>query len=584
MVSPDYCSVTIVVQDPTVERDGKVLTAEVQIPREELIDGPMGSALYVVDYDATSRRMYRAAPTKQGPPHWQKRDEILADPVFHAWNVYAIVTRTLRRFESALGRRVRWGIRGHQLKVVPHAFEDANAFYSPEAEALLFGYIRRGPSASNTYLCLSHDVVAHEATHALLDGLRGSFISPSSPDQAAFHEAFADIVALLSVFSLKEAVEYLVDPRNENEFVDKSVFNPERLAETDLFGLGESLTHVNALRRSVGIAPTPGLLDEPGFHEVHRRGEILVGAVMRTLLVAWQRRMEDLFPGEDTLIPRRILVEQGADIADLLLTMSVRAIDYTPPIHITFAHFLRAMLTADREVRADDSRYNLRSTLREQMAGFGIAGTTQDGDGCWCPPRRKDGLQRNGVHFSALQSDDTEMFRHIWGNRGNLHLNPHAFTRISSVRPCVRSAPDDGFHVRETVVECTQYLKIAAGELPAYGLAALEKLDPDTQIELRGGSTLILDEYGDLKFEISDKLPSLQGIEPDADADADADRERIQRWNRRIAYLYESRSLTDGARTAHALALRHRDRNAAENPEAAAAEIVRRARGAREEW
>ncbi|MGU3498026.1 hypothetical protein [Mycobacterium sp. C31M] len=580
-MSPDFCSVTIVVQDPNVERDGKVLTAEVQLPREDLVDGPMGSALYVVDYDATARRMYRSASAEHGPPRWQKRDDILNDPAFHAWNVYAIVTRTLRRFESALGRRVRWGIRGHQLKVVPHAFEDANAFYSPEAEALLFGYIRRGPSAANTYLCLSHDVVAHETTHALLDGLRGSFISPSSPDQAAFHEAFADIVALLSVFSLKEAVEYLVDPDNDRAFIDKSVFDPKRLAETDLFGLGENLSHVNALRRSVDIDPDTRLLDRPEFHEVHRRGEVLVGAVMRTLLVSWERRMEELFPGNDTRIPRKILVEQGADIADLLLTMTVRAIDYTPPIHVTFADFLRAMLTADREVRNDDTRYQLRATLREQMAAYGIVGTSQDDDGCWLPPDTATDLERSGVHFSALQTDDTEMFRHVWSNRDNLHLNPQAFTRITSVRPCVRSTPDDGFQVRETVVECTQYLKIAAGELPAYGLAPLPKLDPDTQIELRGGSTLILDEYGDLKFEISDKLPSPLAVDPSPTPDR---QRRIRRWDARITYLYQARSLTDGPRSVHALAARHRDRNAAESPAAAAAELVRRARGALEEW
>src|SRR6185503_2322557 len=108
---------------------------------------------------------------------------LLRDPSFHAQNVYATVMRTLSRFEFALGRRVRWGFETHQVKVAPHAFADANAFYSSDDEALVFGYFPAG-DGTMVYSALSHDVVAHETTHALLDGIRHRFLDPSSPDQA----------------------------------------------------------------------------------------------------------------------------------------------------------------------------------------------------------------------------------------------------------------------------------------------------------------------------------------------------------------------------------------------------------------
>src|SRR5262249_12651541 len=157
---------------------------------------------------------------------------------------YAIVMKTLARFEFALGRRIAWAFPGHQLKVAPHAFADANAFYSRRDEGLFFGYFpgRRG----NVFSCLSHDVVAHETTHAILDGLRERYTDPSSPDQAAFHEGFSDVVAILSVFALPDVVDTLVDRSAgggrgaaAGNLVALEDVTPAALRESVLLGLAE---------------------------------------------------------------------------------------------------------------------------------------------------------------------------------------------------------------------------------------------------------------------------------------------------------------------------------------------------------
>ena len=54
---------------------------------------------------------------------------------------------------------------------------------------------------------LSHDIIAHETTHALLDGLRSSFIDPTNVDVPAFHEGFSDLVALFLHFTYADVVE-----------------------------------------------------------------------------------------------------------------------------------------------------------------------------------------------------------------------------------------------------------------------------------------------------------------------------------------------------------------------------------------
>jgi hypothetical protein len=56
------------------------------------------------------------------------------------------------------------------------------------------------------FTCLSQDIIAHEVTHAIIDGIRTNFTEPTNPDVLAFHEGFADLCALFAHFSHKEAL------------------------------------------------------------------------------------------------------------------------------------------------------------------------------------------------------------------------------------------------------------------------------------------------------------------------------------------------------------------------------------------
>jgi hypothetical protein len=101
------------------------------------------------------------------------------------------------------------------LRIYPHALRTDNAYYSPDKKALLFGYF---PSQSQdgdatapgslVFSCLSSDIIAHEMTHALLDGLHRRFQEVSNLDVPAFHEGFADIVALFQHFTIPELVRF----------------------------------------------------------------------------------------------------------------------------------------------------------------------------------------------------------------------------------------------------------------------------------------------------------------------------------------------------------------------------------------
>src|SRR3954451_11604742 len=184
---PRMRGMTIVAQDPSVVHCGRIVRAEVQVPADRLEAGPRSHRFHVVDYDGAAGRLEQAADLTDplAPPverTWTYLDRfagaddatLVDDPAFHAQNVYAIAARTLAAFEFALGRRVEWAFGGHQLYLVPHAFAEANAHYSGEDPGVVVGRVElAGRGTINT--CLSHDILCHEVTHAILDRLRPHF-------------------------------------------------------------------------------------------------------------------------------------------------------------------------------------------------------------------------------------------------------------------------------------------------------------------------------------------------------------------------------------------------------------------------
>ena len=138
--------------------------------------------------------------------------------------------RTIARFERALGRKALWAARPvrsdnggnvvkgadayvQRLRIYPHALREANAFYSRDKMALLFGYFRApGEDPAQTLpgaqvFCASPTTSSRtKPPMRCWTGCIRRFQEPTNPDVLAFHEAFADIVALFQHFTIPEAV------------------------------------------------------------------------------------------------------------------------------------------------------------------------------------------------------------------------------------------------------------------------------------------------------------------------------------------------------------------------------------------
>jgi hypothetical protein len=168
-------------------------------------------------------------------------------------------------------------------------------------------------------------------------------------------------------------------------------------------------------------------------------------------------------------------------------------------------------VTADFELQRNDISFEFRRYLLASFQAYGIKPTSKGNSaqaGLWLPPESEASghefnYSRN--HFESMLRDPEEVFRFIWENRQALHLYDGAYTRVQSVRPCLRIA-EDGFALRETVAEYLQILRLTAKEISGMGIR-VEGLPPEPdEILLYGGGVLLFDEYGRLKFHIHNRV------------------------------------------------------------------------------
>ncbi len=350
---------------------------------KKLEKGPVGEYVEVVDYDPASQCFY--APVDLDDPYVLAQDGLMpseSNPQFHQQMVYAVTMTTIQNFERALGRRALWSSyrRGKErdflqrLRIYPHALRQANAYYSPDKKALLFGYFPASSSAPGDHIpngivftCLSHDIIAHETTHALLDGMHRRFIENSHRDTLAFHEAFADIVALFQHFSFPEVLRQQI-AKTRGDLASQSLLG--QLAQQ----FGKAIGHYGALRDAIGKYDekeekwTPHKPDPTEYQTVlepHARGAILVAAVFEAFLSIYKCRITDLLRiasnGTGVLTPGELhpdlvnrLADEASKSAQHVLNMCIRALDYCPPVDISFGDYLRAIITADMDLYCED--------------------------------------------------------------------------------------------------------------------------------------------------------------------------------------------------------------------------------------
>ena len=150
--------VTIIARDPALRIGKRIVRAQVPIPSEALAPGPVGYRVEVIDYDASNDMLYLPRPLPPGdddPFETYTDKQLLDDPRFHRQNVYAIVMRTLARFEFALGRRVELGVRRPSAQGRAARVRRRQRVLLRDDHALLFGYFPERRASTGLHLPLA---------------------------------------------------------------------------------------------------------------------------------------------------------------------------------------------------------------------------------------------------------------------------------------------------------------------------------------------------------------------------------------------------------------------------------------------
>lgn len=530
---PTYREVSIYTIDPSASREEGSI-ARVRVNYEPLQPGPVGAHFKVSSVDADRDKKY-AELDLDDPRNLirQGRKPSPSDPQFHQQMTYTVCSHVYDAFNTALGRHPAWGFDKepdedrNRLTIFPFGMEARNAYYERSTRSLKFGYFAAKEASGRNlrngwvFTSLSHDIIVHEVTHAFLDGLRSHFLSPTGQDVLAFHEAFADIVAVFQRFSYEKVVEEALR-KARGAVGTASVLTDLARQFGNTIGKGAALRTTNDLDGS-GKAKQ---LEDAGL-EPHDRGSVLTSAVYAAFTKLFEkktRRYLLLATGGTGILPegeipvqlREVLAKEASQLASHCLSICIRAIDFCPPVDVDFGEYLRAIITADHDLVPDD-HWGYREAWVDAFWERGIypydvANLSEDAL-LWRKPRVEviiEGLSYSKLAFrgdpnSAPFLEDLEAQAAVLGacvtsedlrkefglvKPGKQGDSQYDLPIVQSIRTSRRVGPDHQVAF-DLVAEVTQRRTVQR---------------EGRSIEFIGGSTIIVGPNGDVRYVISKRV------------------------------------------------------------------------------
>lgn len=401
------------------------------IEDDYFLDGPISNRVAVLDFDEKGKlREGVKVITHTGKDFVNYGDleevDIHSDS-FIQRNVFGIVYKTLEMFEEAdnLGRKVQWAFPSSQLLVVPRAGQWANAFYERASCSLQFFYFPSAKTEGETiFTSLSHDIVAHETGHAILDGIAPDLYHAISPQSLALHEAIADLTALVMSFRSNTLRATILNQTN-GEITDTTAFS------TIANEFGTHAEAGSAIRPLRNLKNTKKLDSSSSRTEPHELSEILTGGLYEIMILLYEKWLEKRMAEKNQA---RFNASGFALFAagEQFKRMVFRALDYLPPGDISFADYGRAIIAADQTGHKKFEEE--REWIAKEFVNRGIASHTAE-----LTDESISGTNKQLLNDALEKTDLQQLVESNWV----------AYTFVSNNRQALGIPPEISFEIRD---------------------------------------------------------------------------------------------------------------------------------------
>ncbi len=483
---PPQLKLKILCQDPLVMATQGLGLVSVKLdPEQYLGQGPTTARVAVVDYNVDLDKIFAPVQVLNNGQGFAtghvNQANLRKNFQFHQVNVWAIVNRTIGLLEQPrlLGRPIPWASGLGRLLLLPHAGYGENAFYDRATGAIHFLYFEGEEPDQPVFTCLSHDIVTHELGHAVLDGLKPYYNEVSSVETAGFHEYFGDALALASSLTFRDVLAKVVGSA------------PRRLTKELIGKIGQEFGSAHDgdtgyLRAAFERRTMP---EVAGNYEEHDYSQVLTNAFYEFLARLYEDRMKKERPKSGkTGLDGGVAVAALVNAADQASRTFFRALDYCPPVDITYLDYARAVIQADRIAYPSDE-IGARKLLNELFVERGVVTDVKELE----PPQRLRNADLHPYDVERLSATPSDAHRFVDANRRALSIPRDVNFSILRLYRTRKESVQRYYPPQEIIIEFvwSEDVLLESADLD---LGRLTK----TYLRLYCGGTLVFDRNGNV--------------------------------------------------------------------------------------